>query len=151
MPLSHSAFFVCLLIIAYLSMSSQQEYNDLNMLLNNHIICTNPEYNKVKQRNDNYGNDYPEHRPWSMKSEIISYFNTNNNANKELNLQKCEDITSMQLALNELPSVKQCFIPWISSTKRCDILSMYRYMHIQALSIRSYLLTLYFNTYLCAL
>ena len=96
MSLSHSALLLCLLIIAcpYLS-TSQQEYSDLDMLLNNRIICTNPAYNKVKQRNDNYGNDYPEHRPWSMKSEIISYFDTNNNANDKLNLQKCEDLTCM--------------------------------------------------------
>ena len=132
-------------------MSNQQECNDLDMLLNNHIICTNPAYNKVKQRNDNYGNDYPEHRRWSMKSEIISYFNTNNNANKELNLNECVDITSMQLALNELPNKKQCFISWINTTQRCGILSTYRYKHIQPLSISLYLPTLYFNTYLCAL
>ena len=121
---------ISFLTFACSGLALEQQFNDLDMLLNNQMVCSNPMFNKVKQRRDEYGTDYPEFRNWSMTSDIISYFNTNNNADKKLNVKQCMTPTDIQLALNQMPRKSNCFIPWINSCQRCDIMSSYRYLTV---------------------
>ena len=80
----------------------------------------NPLNNKVKQRNDGTGIDYPELRDWSMTSDVMSYFN---NTNSTKNSRVCNEFSTFQAAAHVLPQSSKCYIPWLNNNQVCSILN----------------------------